>query len=89
MIPQMAKHIITHHFRYILVDIDDVFVGKKRFLPDDVQALLESQKRLATMVDGFKYNLGFSGGYFHNGATEAEIAGDDAVLDVKDHFWEG
>lgn len=48
--------------RYILVDIDDVFVGKNRLLPDDVAALLESQKRLEAMVPGFKYNLGFSGG---------------------------
>lgn len=48
--------------RYILVDIDDVFVGKNRMLPDDVRALVQSQERLAEMVPGFKYNLGFSGG---------------------------
>ena len=48
--------------RYILVDIDDVFVGKNRMLPEDVLALVQSQERLAEMVPGFKYNLGFSGG---------------------------
>lgn len=48
--------------RYILIDIDDVFVGRHRFLPQDVEELLKSQQRLATLVDGFKYNLGFSGG---------------------------
>lgn len=51
--------------RYILVDIDDVFVGKNRFHPEDVNALVKSQGRLREMVPGFRYNLGFSGGQFH------------------------
>ena len=33
-------------------------------LPEDVVALAQSQERLAEMVPGFKYNLGFSGGKF-------------------------
>ena len=44
--------------RYILVDIDDVFVGSNRFNPNDVQALIESQNTLSTLVPGFRYNLG-------------------------------
>jgi heparan sulfate N-deacetylase/N-sulfotransferase NDST2 len=39
-----------------------VFVGKNRFQTSDVQALIESQKKLSQMIPGFRYNLGFSGG---------------------------
>ena len=73
--------------RYILVDIDDVFVGKNRFLPEDVNALIESQDRLQELVPGFKYNLGFSGGYFHHSEIPEELAGDDAIIRNKDKFW--
>ena len=50
--------------RHVLVDIDDVFVGKNRFQTVDVRALIDSQTRLSAMVPGFTYNLGFSGGEF-------------------------
>lgn len=61
----LSNHrIATSLTRHVLVDIDDVFVGKNRFQPDDVRALVESQTRLAAMVPGFTYNLGFSGGEF-------------------------
>ncbi len=74
--------------RYILVDIDDVFVGKHRFLPSDVEELLSSQRRLAELVPGFKYNLGFSGGSFRReGSEEKEKAGDEAVVAARDEFW--
>jgi len=46
-----------------MVDIDDIFVGQARLTPSDVQAMLESQERIAKhLVHNFKYNLGFSGG---------------------------
>eukprot|EP00095_Tigriopus_kingsejongensis_P012066 maker-scaffold60_size442463-snap-gene-0.29 protein:Tk12066 transcript:maker-scaffold60_size442463-snap-gene-0.29-mRNA-1 annotation:"heparan sulfate n-deacetylase n-sulfotransferase" len=72
--------------RYVLVDIDDIFVGKNRLYPDDVHALIESQTRIRKMVPGFTYNLGFSGGYFHHG-NRLENAGDDLLIAQKDQFW--
>lgn len=73
--------------RIILVDIDDIFVGEKgtRLKPDDVQALIVTQSRIALMVPGFKFNLGFSGKYFHHG-THIENEGDDMMLKSVKHF---
>ncbi|MEQ2191173.1 Bifunctional heparan sulfate N-deacetylase/N-sulfotransferase 1, partial [Xenoophorus captivus] len=55
--------------RYILVDIDDIFVGKEgtRMKVPDVKALLETQRELRTHVPNFTFNLGFSGKFFHAG----------------------
>ncbi|XP_065336089.1 bifunctional heparan sulfate N-deacetylase/N-sulfotransferase isoform X1 [Cloeon dipterum] len=73
--------------RYVLIDIDDIFVGEKgtRLKPPDVEALLSSQKRLQAMVSGFKFNLGFSGMYFHHG-TDEENAGEDLLMEHIDDF---
>lgn len=73
--------------RYMLVDIDDIFVGEQgtRLKPDDVRALLTVQSRIATMVPGFKFNLGFSGKYYHHGHNE-ENKGDDLILENVDKF---
>lgn len=73
--------------RMILVDIDDIFVGEKgtRLQPDDVQALIATQKRITDIVPGFKFNLGFSGKYFHHGNHE-ENMGDDMLLRSVEHF---
>ena len=74
--------------RYILVDIDDIFVGKNRMKVDDVEELLKSQARIAAKVMNFRYNLGFSGGLFHlKGSSREEIEGDDLLLEYKNHFW--
>uniref|UniRef100_A0A2K6G9F9 [heparan sulfate]-glucosamine N-sulfotransferase n=1 Tax=Propithecus coquereli TaxID=379532 RepID=A0A2K6G9F9_PROCO len=53
--------------RYILVDIDDIFVGKEgtRMNVKDVKALLETQNLLRTQVANFTFNLGFSGKFYH------------------------
>ena len=72
--------------RYILVDIDDIFVGSARLVPSDVDALVESQNYLQKLVTGFQYNLGFSGKYFKNG-NELENAGDELLVRVADKFW--
>ncbi|XP_042234271.1 bifunctional heparan sulfate N-deacetylase/N-sulfotransferase-like isoform X2 [Homarus americanus] len=74
--------------RYVLVDIDDIFVAKKgiRMTADDVMALLDSQKRLQEMVPGWKFNLGFSGKYYQNGYPEENI-GDRKLLEHVDDFW--
>uniref|UniRef100_A0A8C0IIW4 [heparan sulfate]-glucosamine N-sulfotransferase n=1 Tax=Bubo bubo TaxID=30461 RepID=A0A8C0IIW4_BUBBB len=74
--------------RYILVDIDDIFVGKEgtRMNIKDVKALLETQNLLRTQVANFTFNLGFSGKFYHTG-TEEEDEGDDLLLRSVDEFW--
>uniref|UniRef100_A0A803JPF3 Bifunctional heparan sulfate N-deacetylase/N-sulfotransferase 1 n=1 Tax=Xenopus tropicalis TaxID=8364 RepID=A0A803JPF3_XENTR len=74
--------------RYILVDIDDIFVGKEgtRMKANDVKALLETQMLLRTKVTNFTFNLGFSGKFYHTG-TEKEDQGDDLLLGSVDEFW--
>ncbi|KAM6429003.1 bifunctional heparan sulfate N-deacetylase/N-sulfotransferase 4 [Rhynochetos jubatus] len=74
--------------RYILVDIDDIFVGKEgtRMNINDVKALLETQNLLRTQVANFTFNLGFSGKFYHTG-TEKEDEGDDLLLRSVDEFW--
>uniref|UniRef100_A0A8D9AFM7 [heparan sulfate]-glucosamine N-sulfotransferase n=1 Tax=Cacopsylla melanoneura TaxID=428564 RepID=A0A8D9AFM7_9HEMI len=73
--------------RTFLIDIDDIFVGEigTRLLPDDVRALLRTQKRIQKLVRGFKFNLGFSGKYFHHGEPE-ENAGDDLLTENAHEF---
>lgn len=73
--------------RMILVDVDDIFVGEKgtRLKPDDVHALIATQSRINEMVPGFRFNLGFSGKYFHHG-THEENMGDDMLLRNVDKF---
>lgn len=46
------------------------------------QALLASQKRMQAMIPGFRFNLGFSGKYFHHG-TDEENAGEDLLMGTK------
>ncbi|XP_053768079.1 bifunctional heparan sulfate N-deacetylase/N-sulfotransferase 4 [Desmodus rotundus] len=74
--------------RYILVDIDDIFVGKEgtRMNVKDVKALLETQNLLRTQVANFTFNLGFSGKFYHTGTVE-EDEGDDLLLRSVDEFW--
>ena len=69
--------------RAILVDIDDIFVGQARLVPSDVAALVESQTALQRFVQGFRYNLGFSGKYFLNGNQE-EQEGDRELVRQRD-----
>ncbi|XP_044742490.1 bifunctional heparan sulfate N-deacetylase/N-sulfotransferase [Chrysoperla carnea] len=73
--------------RMILIDVDDIFVGEKgtRLKKDDVRALLTTQERIQGMVPGFKFNLGFSGKYFHHGTYEENL-GDDMILENVDKF---
>ncbi|XP_076368391.1 bifunctional heparan sulfate N-deacetylase/N-sulfotransferase-like isoform X2 [Tachypleus tridentatus] len=74
--------------RYLLIDIDDIFVGEKgtRMKPTDVQALLQAQERISSIIPGFRFNLGFSGKHYHRG-TEEENEGDDALLEFAVSFW--
>jgi heparan sulfate N-deacetylase/N-sulfotransferase NDST2 len=73
--------------RMILVDVDDIFVGEKgtRLKKDDVLALLATQQRIQALVPGFKFNLGFSGKYFHHGTAEENL-GDDMILENVDRL---
>jgi len=44
-----------------------------------LQAMIESQNLLQNYIDGFHFNLGFSGKFFHHGSEE-ENKGDDALI---------
>uniref|UniRef100_A0A8D1ZSU7 [heparan sulfate]-glucosamine N-sulfotransferase n=1 Tax=Sus scrofa TaxID=9823 RepID=A0A8D1ZSU7_PIG len=83
-----GKRLMLSLDRYILVDIDDIFVGKEgtRMNVKDVKALLETQNLLRTQVANFTFNLGFSGKFYHTG-TEEEDEGDDLLLRSVDEFW--
>ncbi|XP_073897701.1 bifunctional heparan sulfate N-deacetylase/N-sulfotransferase 3 isoform X3 [Castor canadensis] len=74
--------------RYILVDIDDIFVGKEgtRMNTNDVKALLDTQNLLRAQITNFTFNLGFSGKFYHTG-TQEEDEGDDCLLGSVDEFW--
>uniref|UniRef100_A0A8C4YIQ0 [heparan sulfate]-glucosamine N-sulfotransferase n=1 Tax=Gopherus evgoodei TaxID=1825980 RepID=A0A8C4YIQ0_9SAUR len=73
--------------RYILVDIDDIFVGKEgtRMNVNDVQALLDTQNLLRAQITNFTFNLGFSGKFYHTG-TEEEDEGDD-LFHMQPHLF--
>ncbi|PSN31955.1 Bifunctional heparan sulfate N-deacetylase/N-sulfotransferase, partial [Blattella germanica] len=73
--------------RFLLVDVDDIFVGERgtRLKKDDVMALLATQQRIQQLVPGFRFNLGFSGKYFHHGTAE-ENQGDDMLLENAGNF---
>lgn len=67
--------------RYIQIDIDDIFVGERgtRMKPADVDALMDFQQRLQMLIPDFRFNLGFSGKYYHRGLPE-ENEGDDYII---------
>jgi len=53
-----------------------------------LQAMIETQNRLQNYIDGFRFNLGFSGKFFHHGSPE-ENQGDDALIgkwELQNHF---
>ncbi|BET01250.1 Heparan sulfate N-deacetylase [Nesidiocoris tenuis] len=75
--------------RYILVDVDDIFVGERgtRLRREDVQTLLDTQDRIKSLVPGFKFNLGFSGKYFHHGNPEENLGDDMLLRNVHKFNW--
>jgi hypothetical protein len=44
-----------------------------------LQAILATQQRIQQLVPGFRFNLGFSGKYFHHGTSDENL-GDDMLL---------
>ncbi|XP_023825644.1 bifunctional heparan sulfate N-deacetylase/N-sulfotransferase 2 [Salvelinus sp. IW2-2015] len=74
--------------RHLLVDVDDIFVGKEgtRMKVTDVEALLNTQNKLRMLVPDFTFNLGFSGKFYHTG-TDEEDRGDDMLLRHRKEFW--
>ncbi|XP_024282617.1 bifunctional heparan sulfate N-deacetylase/N-sulfotransferase 2 isoform X1 [Oncorhynchus tshawytscha] len=74
--------------RHLLVDVDDIFVGKEgtRMKVIDVEALLKTQNKLRMLVPNFTFNLGFSGKFYHTG-TDEEDRGDDMLLRHRKEFW--
>ena len=47
---------------------------------------MTTQEILRQKVPGFRFNLGFSGFYFHHGNNE-EDEGDTAIVENADKFW--
>ena len=62
--------------RYILVDIDDIFVAPAgtRMNVDDAHALVAAQEKFREKVPGFTFNLGYAGYFYDKGMAE-EIKG--------------
>ncbi|XP_067313077.1 bifunctional heparan sulfate N-deacetylase/N-sulfotransferase 1 [Pseudorasbora parva] len=83
-----AKRLSLSLDRFILVDIDDIFVGKEgtRMKVADVKALVETQSELRRSIPDFTFNLGFSGKFFHAGTYEEDL-GDDLLLSYVHEFW--
>ena len=77
--------------RYLMVDIDDVFLGAKGLKLDlkDVDRLLQSQDRIKEVIPGFKYNLGYCGAYFQSGDPAVQ-RGDQFLIEKASEFaWFG
>lgn len=74
--------------RWLQVDVDDVFVGKKgiRMTDHDVAAMLKGQEVIQHNVKNFKFMLGFSGNYFMKGLS-TENQGDKALISNASNFW--
>ncbi|XP_030630263.1 bifunctional heparan sulfate N-deacetylase/N-sulfotransferase 2 [Chanos chanos] len=83
-----GRHLGQSLDRYLLVDVDDIFVGKEgtRMKVSDVEALLHTQNNLRALVPNFTFNLGFSGKFFHAGTDEEDL-GDDMLLTHRHKFW--
>lgn len=66
--------------RYILVDIDDIFVAPPgtRMKVDDVKALISTQDILRSKVLGFTFNLGYAG-YFYDQGLDEEVEGEKVI----------
>ncbi|XP_021350487.1 bifunctional heparan sulfate N-deacetylase/N-sulfotransferase-like [Mizuhopecten yessoensis] len=74
--------------RHIQIDVDDIFVGitGTRMTPVDVEAVVQAQERLQQQVQGFKFNLGFSGWFYQHGNSQ-ENEGDSKILEHRHKFW--
>uniref|UniRef100_A0A8C4SDQ9 [heparan sulfate]-glucosamine N-sulfotransferase n=1 Tax=Erpetoichthys calabaricus TaxID=27687 RepID=A0A8C4SDQ9_ERPCA len=83
-----SKRLCLSLDRYLLVDIDDIFVGKEgtRMKVSDVESLLNAQNKLRNLVPNFTFNLGFSGKFYHTGTDDEDI-GDDMLLQHRNEFW--
>ena len=77
--------------RYLLVDIDDVFLAKTelKMRERDVNRIVESQNAISRIVPGFKYNLGYCGSFYETG-DEATKQGDRMLIELAPRFsWFG
>lgn len=63
-------------FYFDLVDLDEGILSDCLLC---FQAMLGTQERVQQTVPGFRFNLGFSGKYFHHGTFEENL-GDDMLL---------
>lgn len=73
--------------RYIQVDIDDIFTGKSgiRLTHEDVSSLIKTQDWLASKIPGFRFNLGFSGGFYQRGTPDEQL-GDRCLVGNASRF---
>lgn len=77
----VKKYFYNFYFRYIQIDIDDIFVGQSgtKLTNKDVRSLIETQKDLRNYIENFTFLLGFSGYFFRNGDS-LEISGDEELI---------
>lgn len=76
--------------RYLQIDIDDIFVGEtgKRMKRDDVEALIETQRKFSESIEGgFKFNLGFSGKFFKHGQEDEKVGDELLIKNSKEFTW--
>ncbi|CAD5116612.1 DgyrCDS5485 [Dimorphilus gyrociliatus] len=75
--------------RYVLIDVDDIFVGKQgsRLTEEDVEAMIKVQTVWnRDYLNNFKFNLGFSAYWYMEQGDSEEIKGDQLLIKVKDQF---
>lgn len=70
-------------FRYIQIDIDDVFVGQTgtKLMKNDVINLIQTQNELRNYIKNFSFLLGFSGYFFQKGDL-LDVSGDEAFIGI-------
>lgn len=81
-----ARSLCTTLKRYVLIDVDDIFVGKRgsRLTEEDVEAMLHTQRVWAKdYVENFKFNLGFSAYWYMEQGNKEEIKGDQLLVKLK------
>lgn len=75
--------------RYVQVDIDDIFIPSTNvnFTTDDIQAMLDSQRKLRAFIPGFTFNLGFCGFFYGKGDQQSDLHAQSALVGNASSFW--
>ncbi|CAL8075948.1 unnamed protein product [Calicophoron daubneyi] len=74
--------------RWILVDVDDVFMHGSgvNFTVEDAEAMFAMQTNWRQQIPGFTFNLGFCGQFFER-SNGTERLGYEAILAHRSDFW--